>query len=237
MFLLGAVPALFLAVLFLMELKEGSAILCLMAPTIGIFGAIAFVGLRVARSGWRRLGVRVLVFPSRLVYARCKRLVTYRWGDIEVVSYKAEDRYYAGATYLDSTYFYVFRHRCGHSFTFEEVVHRNREEPLAQLVNAALLASQLPALRERLVRGGEVLHFGPLSLSQEGIGYGRTILPWAEVDYVWAKEGRVKVRKQGKFLNWCSVGTGRVSHCCVFLALAKELREKADPEADGAGRA
>jgi hypothetical protein len=73
-----------------------------------------------------------------------------------------------------------------------------------------------------LLKSHETLHFGPLRLEPEGIGYGRSLLPWEQVDFAGIDDGKILVRKKDKTFSWCSVGAGKVPNLCLFLALAKE---------------
>lgn len=119
-------------------------------------------------------------------------------------------------------YSYRFHHRNGHRFLFEEKLDRNTDAPIAQFTEEALLHSQLPSLRESFLQRHEEVRFGPFTLGLEGLGFKRALLPWPEVDFIWAEGGRVRVRKKGKTLNWCSVRMDNVPNSCLFLALAKE---------------
>lgn len=221
-FLLCLAPTLFAVVIVFGSLLTaemggfGSGLLILV-----FFGPLAFVGGKIMLRAWRGLGVRLLVFPEGIVYTRGRRAVIYRWTDILAFSYSAIDQVNFG-TYLDSLFSYRFHHREGHRFLFAERLNRNADKPIAQFVEEGLVNCQLPLLRENFLRRHEEIRFGPFTLGLEGLGYKRALLPWPEVEFIWAEEGRVRVRKKDKILNWCSVKMDKVPNLCSFLALAKE---------------
>jgi hypothetical protein len=186
-----------------------------------IFGPLTFLGVKIMLRAWRGLGVRLLVMPTGIIYTRWRLVVVYRWEEIFAFSYWAIDHVKDDA-YLDSLYYYRFRHRDGHRFIFAERLDRNAEKPIAQFVEEGLINCQLPLLRQRFLQQNEEVFFGPFTLSLNGLYYKRLLLPWPEVDFIWSEDGRVRVRKKGKILNWCSVKLIKVPNCCLFLALAKE---------------
>lgn len=188
---------------------------------LAFFGPLAFVGGKIMLRAWRGLGVRLLVFPDGIVFTRGRRVVIYRWADILAFSYGAIDHVNFG-TYLDSLYSYRFQHQEGHRFLFAESLNRNVDKPIVQFVEEGLVDGQLPLLRENFLQRREEIRFGPFTLGLEGLGYKRSLLPWPEVDFIWAEEGRVRVRKKDKILNWCSIKMDKVPNLCLFLALAKE---------------
>jgi hypothetical protein len=227
--LICLVPVLFAAVLLPASLLKaeagafGGALLIL-----GLFGTLIFLAGKMMFRAWRGLGVRLLVYSEGIVYTRWLRVITYRWEDILAFSYWTidqvdRDKHYPSIVhYLNSIYYYRFRHSDGHRFIFSEKLDRHAEKPIAHFVEKGLLDAQLPLLRERLLQQSEEIPFGPFTVGLEGLAYKRTLLPWPEVDFIWSEDGKVQVRKKDKVLNWCSVKMDRVPNCCLFLALAKE---------------
>lgn len=216
---------LFILLIFLADLFNGklrAADFGMLLLILGFFGALTFLAGKQIIRAWRGLSVCVHVFPEGIIYTRWRRVVAYRWEDIFAFSYRAIDHMHLGITYLYSTYYYRFRHHDGHHFLFVEKLNRNVEKPIAQFVEEGLLDRELLLLRESFLQHHEEIDFGPFTLGLEGLGYKRALLPWPEVDFIWAEDGRVRVRKKGKTLNWCSARMDNVPNMCLFLALVKE---------------
>lgn len=221
-FLLCLAPTLFAVVITFAGLFKGEmAAFGMGLLLVTFFGTLAFIGGKIMLRAWWGLAIRLIVFPEGIIYTRGRRIVPYRWQDILAFSYWAIDHVKLG-TYIDSLYYYRFHHRDGHRFLFAERLDRNADKPIAQFVEEGLVNYQLPLLRESFLQRTEEVRFGPFILGMEGLGYKRDLLPWPEVDFIWAEDGRVRVRKKGKTLNWCSARMDNVPNMCLFLALAKE---------------
>lgn len=189
---------------------------------IALLGIAAFF----YRKLWRQIGTSVSIFADRLVYQRKGAKVDYRWEDIREFYCHSVDEYRSvvglDQTYSESRDRYRFTHANDHQFEFAERFSRNQLVPVADYVEQGLLETQLPGMRARLQQGNEPICFGPLTLEAQGIQYGRSLLPWEQVDFVGAEGGKLLVRKKDKTFSWCSVRADKVPNCCLFLALAKE---------------
>jgi len=224
-FIICFAAILFILLICLADLLNGNikvADLGILLLILGFFGALTFLAVKKIIRAWRGLSVCIHVFPEGIIYTRWRRVVAYRWEDIFAFSYRATDHMQFGITYLCSTYYYSFCHLDGHHFLFVEKLNRNAEKPIAEFVEEGLANYHLPLLRESFLQRNEEVRFGPFILGLEGLGYKRDLLPWPEVDFIWAEDGRVRVRKKGKTLNWCSARMDNVPNMCLFLALAKE---------------
>lgn len=201
------------------------ALLTVLPTVIILFVAILCLTAEYYRNLWRQVGVSVRIYSDRLVYMRKGEVVDYRWDDIRKFYCQRVDKYLShfglDRHYTESQNRYRFIHENGHQFEFAEQFSRNKLVLIADYVEKGLLERQFPRSRSRL-QEGETLQFGPLGLEAQGIQYGRSLLPWDQVDFVGAEDGKVFVRKKDKTFNWCSVKVEKVPSCCLFLALAKE---------------
>jgi hypothetical protein len=192
--------------------------------------SLVFAVVVIVRRLWKQIGTAVHIFRDRIDFVRRKEIVAYRWGDIEEYYCQGVNEFTStfglDANYQRSRYHYRFRHRDKHVFEFFEKLDRNVEKPLDAYVEEGLLACRLPQLRQQFLQDGHTLTFGRFAVGMEGLQFGKSVLPWSEVDYVWAENGKVMVRKRGKLLNWCAIKAEKVPNVCLFLALAKERLEK-----------
>ena len=192
----------------------------------GLFLSLFFLGAIVYRKLWRRIGASVQIHPDRLVLVRKGKAIHFKWEDIREFYCKAiveyESTLVLDRTYSKSKNHYRFVHRDGDQFEFGEQFQRDELVPISEFVTEGLLDRQLPVLRERFFQHQETLPFGPLRLMPDGIGYGRSVLPWEQVDFVGMENGNIYVRKKDKTFHWCSVAADKIPNFCLFVVLAKE---------------
>jgi hypothetical protein len=82
---------------------------------------------------------------------------------------------------------------------------------------------RLPRALEAL-QEGKRLEFGNLAVDVEGISDGRDHLPWREVESIDTKDGKVRVKRAGRWMNWSSTRVSAIPDVFVLLALAEALR-------------
>lgn len=205
------------------------------AVFVGFFLALTLLGALLYRELWRQVGARVLIFPDRLVHVHGKQSDTYAWEDIEEFFCWGVDEYVSTLVLdrrlVESRYHYRFRHKDGHQFVFSERFGGAGGEPLACHVEKGLIERRLPALRKRFLDNHEAIPFGPFSLEPEGLRYRRSVLPWSQVNYVWAQDGKIRVSKRDKVFDWCSAKMETVPNGCLLLALAKDRVEREEASA------
>ena len=90
---------------------------------------------------------------------------------------------------------------------------------LIETVQGKMTARLLPRAVERY-RRGETLEFGPLSVSSEGLGSGRRLIGWAEVEGITVDEGKVHLHHKGDVKVLAEVG--RIENLFVLLGLLRE---------------
>jgi hypothetical protein len=90
-----------------------------------------------------------------------------------------------------------------------------------------LLASALEKLRE-----GESVQFGPLSISQEGVRSGKSVLPWTDYGGVQADPQLVVMHYKGRDKPFCKLKTAEVPNIHVLPALADFFGKSVEEESD-----
>ncbi len=70
-------------------------------------------------------------------------------------------------------------------------------------------------------RKGNMLSFGPLTVSLQGIGNGRGTLPWNMVQPIILQRGFVIVKQIGQGSNFAKVKVTEVPNLPVFLGVVK----------------
>ncbi|MEV7684995.1 DUF6585 family protein [Streptomyces bungoensis] len=88
-------------------------------------------------------------------------------------------------------------------------------------IRRAVTDAQVPPALAALRRGAR-LDFGPLWITGDAVGSGRTALRWAQVERIESRNGSVVVRSTGRWQVWATGASG-IPNLCVFQALAEHL--------------
>lgn len=85
---------------------------------------------------------------------------------------------------------------------------------------------RLPGYRAAY-KAGQTLDFGRFTLSHQGIGNGREVLPWARVRAIDVKSGSINVLNTGGQPGWSNIPAESIPNVFVFLALTDTILSKA----------
>jgi hypothetical protein len=198
--------------------KEGLVKAVLLGPLfVGI-------GLHLLIKLFRNRGLRVLVFPHGLVCLRRGQAVVCRWDDVEEVWQDLTDQYTLFGLVHRPYYYYTLRLRDGSRVRFDHHLQDVRR------LGDTVLRQTFPQLLRRALgalQAGEVLSYGGLTVSRHGLGNGKHVVPWGEVQQVGIYNGRVLVARGGKWLKWGDYPVKKVPNVHVLLELVRRLRASA----------
>jgi hypothetical protein len=186
-------------------------------------GAIALLTAVLVLMSWNDLPARVWRYEHGLVHRDGKgRLDVLRWTDVRVL--RDITRHYRNGAYTHTSFHYTLRHKDGHQLVLMDGAFRPGElcvlgEEIERQVTAVRLPRAMAALEE-----GKRLEFGTLAVDLDGISNGRDHLPWREVESIDTAEGKVRVKRAGRWLNWSSTRVSAIPDVFVLLALADALR-------------
>ncbi len=91
-------------------------------------------------------------------------------------------------------------------------------------IRRAVTEAQVPRALAALARR-ERLTFGPVWITEGGIGCGRASLRWSQVERIEIRNGAVAVRVAGRWRVWGSAASG-IPNPSVFHALAEHLADR-----------
>jgi Family of unknown function (DUF6585) len=154
------------------------------------------------------------------VYMHGEEAEVIDWGDVEEVRYEVMQ---PGHGNFGGAYprYKVTRHSDGREFTFDNYLPNLGT--LARIIERKTLKHLLPEEQEAF-DDGEVIRFGPLSLSRKGIRKGDEWLRWADVKDVTFERGKghIVITKQDKWLAWQRQVVNEVPNYHVFLEIVRE---------------
>jgi hypothetical protein len=179
--------------------------------------------------GWGNRALRKFtvahVYENGCVYGHHEKDTAdaVRWADVARFVQRVTEKRTNGSS-TSTTYDFDVVHTDGRLFNLVGVGTRRNSsglERFAEVVGPLVTEAQLPRFREAL-SSGEPVEFGWFTVRPEGIGRGRKLLPWAELEEVNVREGKVGVRRHGKRLNWAKAGVPDVPNVGAFLTLTRE---------------
>jgi hypothetical protein len=120
-------------------------------------------------------------------------------------------------------HFYTIERFDGRCIAFDDRI--KKVEKLGNLLGEQITNAMWPhALAS--YNAGNVIPFGPLSVSQQGVSNGRELLPWTAIKEIKFDGIEVKVHQKGKLLNWSKVPVGNIPNSFLFLALTRSVLRK-----------
>lgn len=210
-------------------------VLCALLGGSAIYSGTASSGVFMLIVGVLLLALGIYILFSPLIYSswhvyvcsdgfalvRGSKIDAFRWDQIDNVMFRIIRRYRNGI-YMGTTYRYTIRGLNGN-----QVILNNRfanikmlGESITDMVTRVRLPQAIAAYR-----AGQMLYFGPLSVSMQGVSNGREIIGWHEISEVSINNGSVAIRKAGKWLNWSSARVSDIPNYYVFFGLVNAIRQ------------
>jgi uncharacterized protein DUF6585 len=218
--ILGAVVGVALAVIGLVMTGSASG-WAIGFLVVGVL--VVLLTLVLVLGSWNDAPRRIWQYEGGLVYRDEKgRLDVLRWADVRVL--RDITRNYRNGHYTNTTFRYTLRHKDGHEVVLQDLFFpRGQLCVLGEEIEREITAVRLPRALTALQQG-QRLEFGSLAVDITGISDGRDHLPWREVESIDTKDGKVRVKRAGRWLNWSSTRVSSVPDVFVLLALADALR-------------
>jgi Family of unknown function (DUF6585) len=182
-------------------------------------GILLALGMWSFWTGIRERGLQVLVFPEGLTYTARGATEVLRWEDITEVIQQIT-KHYTNGVYTGTTHIYTVRRVGRPELKFNDAL-KNVEE-LGNTIQQESYKRLLPRAIATYNAGG-ILHFGKLSVSQQGLSNGKESLPWSDIKGIRLDKGLISVSKEGKWLNWATANVAQTPNIFVFTALVDSI--------------
>ena len=190
---------------------ETSAMLALLVP-MAFGGMFIFSWFAYSRR-------RVQVFDQGIIYTQGAKAQTWRWDEIAFV-WQQITRVSVYFIPVTTSYVYTVQHRNGQKIKLTNGI--NKVKQLGELIQNETFTRLMP-LAAAAYNNGEMLHFGKLTINQQGIGNSKEIVPWAQVKGVEVNQGYVAVKRESKWLRWANVPVAGVPNFFIFMALVDQI--------------
>ena len=189
------------------------------ASPLVVLSILLLIGIGVAYFGFSRSRVRVQVFDQGLMYTRGSTTQAWRWEEIAFV-WQQITRVHVQGIPAGTRYVYTIQHRDGQKIVLNNGI--SKIKALGEMVQSETFTRLMP-LAIAAYNNGEALQFGKLTISQQGIGNSKEIVPWAQVKGVEVNQGYVAVKREGKWLRWANIPVAGVPNFFIFMALVDQI--------------
>ena len=213
-----------IGIVTLLVLIVGSIVLGIISSQLAVFLIIAGSSfallLFVLGDTFLSRDKRVYVCPGGLLYLHGKITDAIRWDQVEAVWQRVVRRSSFGIKGVEA-HLYTLRRNDGATFKFDD--HLDNVAALGNTIvseTASLLWSRSIAAYQ----AGQTVAFGRLSLNQQGVSYGKVLLPWQQVKGIQTKQGFIYIQKEGNpSRSLQTVAASQIPNFNVFMALVDSI--------------
>ena len=191
----------------------------LTAPLIFAF-VLFLLGAACGWSAYANWNKGVAVYDRGFAYHDRKGIQLWRWEDVLSLT-AAVTRHYTNGVYTSTTHIYTLFNQRN-----ERLVLSDMFKGVEQLA-AAIEQAIFPLLYERAstqYNAGQMIVFGPMSVSKAGIQIGKKTYPWAEVEQVSIHQGVLRVSKKGGgWFSGASAMAASIPNLRVVLSIIDQV--------------
>ena len=213
-----------IGIVTLLVLIVGSIVLGIISSQLATFliitGSSFALLLLVLGDAFLSRDKRVYVCPGGLLYLHGKKTDAIRWDQVEAVWQRVVRRTVYGVR-GPAAHLYTLRRNDGAKFKFDD--HLDNVQALGNTIvseTASLLWSRYIAAYQ----AGQTVTFGRLSLNQQGVSYGKVLLPWHQVKGIQTKQGFIYIQKEGNpSRSLRTVAASQIPNFNVFMALVDSI--------------
>jgi len=177
-----------------------------------LFVVIALFALVRALTNWNKA---IVLYERGLAFKDRRGLHAWRWEEIQTLYSSVVRKLYMGIIPVGTSRSYTVVNDRNEMLHFDQGLARARDA--AELIRRAAQPHML-ARSIQAYHAGQVVNFGVLAVSRQGLHQGQRIHPWSQVREVKVHDGRLRILPQG-----VRVATAGVANLDVFLALLEQV--------------
>jgi hypothetical protein len=193
---------------------SNSSLILLLFALLGFVLLVYYVVDFLTHMSWR-----VYLCDQGFLLMKGTQAEPYRWEQIQAM-WQEVTRHYRNGVYTGTTHKYTVQRLDGQKIVFNDKF--KQVEKLGDALSEAITNFMLPRALASY-NAGQVLNFGPLSVSKQGVSNGKETLPWHEIKEFGVNRGYVSVRKEGKWLNWSTIAVAKIPNFFVFMSLTRSI--------------
>ena len=163
----------------------------------------------------------VQIYRDGLVWQRNGRTIPMRWDEVlnldVIASYNKQLR--------TAFYTYTLKDTAERKIQLNLTQgHFENAEQLSHVIQQEVISRQLARVLTR-INAGESVQFGPLTVNQSGIEYGRKFLPWSQAAGALLGRGYFLVQAKDQTTNWARIDMVKVPNMLTVIALVNRMME------------
>jgi hypothetical protein len=162
--------------------------------------------------------LRVYLFQNGFVSSRGGQPEVVRWDQVKTVWQRVVSSRYGRVSYR-----YTIERLDGVMFKVNTML--KNASLLGQNMQQEVTRTHMPQAIAAY-NAGNVIPFGPFSVSLQGIRKGDMLLPWNQVQGLLFKKGNILVKMVGSSRNWASVRISSIPNYLVFIQLVDYARSR-----------
>lgn len=192
------------------------------------------------------MAIRYATYPLRYktwhVYICDKGFIFSKGGKAEVFRWKQIESFWQHVTQhkrygmnIGITHKYTVRRNDGVEVLFDDKF--GNIDKLGDTLNEETIKVKLPQAIAAFA-AGQVLNFGPVSISQQGVGKGKDLLPWDQTRRIYVADGYFTVDRYKKLVSWAYIEAYKIPDVVLlttlirhFTSIPEEDKEAATPQA------
>ncbi|GHO81320.1 hypothetical protein KSD_90910 [Ktedonobacter sp. SOSP1-85] len=216
-YLTGLIAGLIITLLFgfiLINTGNDSSNVLLILFLLGLILLLYYVVDFLIHMSWR-----VYLCEQGFLLMKGSQADPFRWDQVQAM-WQQVTKHYRNGIYTGTTHKYTIQRLDGHKIIFNDKF--KQVEKLGDALSDAITTFMLPRALASY-NAGQVLNFGPLSVSQQGVSNGKETLPWHEIKEFGVNRGIVSVRKEGKWFNWSTISVAKIPNFFVFMSLTRSI--------------
>jgi hypothetical protein len=181
----------------------------------GLVLGLILLGVAISKSG-----NRLFAYNDGFVYKQGGEEIVVAWNNVRAIFQRIVE--HRGRLGKYTTYTYTIEEFDGSRLTFNDNI--TPMEGLCNYVETSMSRRLFP--RAILAYNmGQIVDFGTLAVSKQGVFNGKEWLSWNEVDGISFKNGYISVKKRGKWLNWGSFFTPTIPNFTVLELLIQHIEQ------------
>ncbi len=191
-------------------------------PYVVVAGISIILGLWGFWSAYANWNKAVALYTDGLAYNDNKGLQTWRWEEVAQFLFSIT-KHYTNGIYTGTTYVYTIYRADGTKLSFDNKFGKNEIQKLGSAIEQSIIPIQYKRAADAY-NAGNVVVFGPVSISKEGIIIGKKTYPWMDVSKVSLENGMLLVaKKDGGWFSGASASVSTIPNLSVLLSIINQV--------------
>jgi len=215
--IIGAIGLFALSGVFLVPTANFSitvGLLCIAFALLCLGMAIRYGTYPIRYKTWH-----IYTCDNGFIFSKEGKAEVFSWEQIESLWHRVTQHKSYGMN-IGMTHKYTVRRTDGTTVILDDKFEN--VDKLGDIINVAVIKVKMPQGLAALSRG-ELINFGPISISQQGITKGKELLPWDQARAVDVSGGYFIVNRHKQMLSWAHIEVYNIPNALLLITLIRNL--------------